>query len=263
MTRALTDGALFVVGRGLWSPGYPTLASWLAGQRDDRVAEPACALVPSRARRGTSILTRSAVDAAGQAIADASLDASDVALVFGSAHGEMQIAIDQMDMMREGDGVISPARFKNSVHNTAAGLLSIATKNRGFATAIAAGDETVATSLLEAWMVVQDGDCSAVLVVADEALPPPLDAMLPWPSLAAALALTPLQPDARAHAVLRGLRIDPSAPPAAPSPRAAAFGRSPAVPILPLIEAIEGRRRGTIRLTPEGSVPYCVDLDFP
>ena len=52
------------------------------------------------------------------------------ALVFGSCHGEMEIAVAQMEMFQEDKGLLSPARFKNSVHNTGAGMFSIAMINK-------------------------------------------------------------------------------------------------------------------------------------
>ena len=77
-------------------------------------------------------------------------------------------------MMRTGDGVISPAMFKNSVHNTAAGVFSIAAKNKGFTTALAAGDHTLGASLFEAYGLLATGEKEVVIALADEQLPEPL-----------------------------------------------------------------------------------------
>ena len=90
--------------------------------------------------------------------------------VFGSAYGEILIAFEQLDMI-EREGVPSPARFKNSVHNTASGHVSIATGNTGFTTALAAGPATFAMCLLEAWVWLETHGGSVIVSVADEPLP--------------------------------------------------------------------------------------------
>jgi hypothetical protein len=65
----------------------------------------------------------------------------------------------------------SPLRFQASVHNAAAGLLSIATKNRSFCTALAAGPGTVAAALLEAFALLcsQERISEVVVLLGDEA----------------------------------------------------------------------------------------------
>jgi hypothetical protein len=136
---------------------------------------PPCSVVDSRLGRGTSHITRMAIEVVERAGTAAKFDLSKVATVFGSALGELEIAIEQLEMMLSEEGIVSPARFKNSVHNTAAGVLSIATKNRGFTTALAAGDHSLPAALLEAILVLEDGLATeAVAAVADESPPEPL-----------------------------------------------------------------------------------------
>ncbi len=244
-----------VLGLGLWTPGFPDVASYLTGSADVTAREPVCAEVGSRLKRGTSVLTRAAVEVCGQALDDAGLDAAAVATVFGSAHGEMQIALDQMDMMREGDEVVSPFRFKNSVHNTAGGLFSIAADNRGFTTAIAGGAETLPMALLEALAWLEDGDVPVVVVVADESLPPPLDAVVPFDTLAVAFALGKGE---GGRGRLAHLRRDPQVA-AAPVP--ARFAKNPAAAALALLDALTQKRSGAVRLTATpGAEPWCVDV---
>lgn len=165
-----------IMGQALWSPGFGSAEAFFSGAADEAIDKPSLAQVPSRMRRATSLATKMSVATTIAAFEDAGFALDDAATIFGSAHGEIQIAVDQMAMMHDGDGRISPARFKNSVHNTAAGLFSITGKNKGFTTAIAAGDHTFAMSLLEALMVLGAGDANkAVLCVAEESLPVPLD----------------------------------------------------------------------------------------
>jgi hypothetical protein len=108
------------------------------------------------------------VEVIGQAVASAGVDRSRVKLVFASAYGELQTAFDQMEMMASADGRLSPARFKNSVHNTATGLLSIAFGNQGFCTALAAGESSFAAAVLEGLVLLDQDGGEAVVAVADD-----------------------------------------------------------------------------------------------
>ncbi|MBX3251007.1 MAG: beta-ketoacyl synthase chain length factor [Myxococcales bacterium] len=185
------SATIHVTGFGLWSPGIPSVATYLARGRDDAAERPACEIVQSRMKRATSLLTQMSVEVMTQAARDAGYRLDEVATIFGSTHGEIQIAVEQMQMMQEGSGVVSPARFKNSVHNTAAGLFSISAGNRGFNTAIAAGEHTFAMSLLEAWTLLTSGEQARVLVsIAEEPLPPPIARCSEHVALAVALALS-------------------------------------------------------------------------
>ncbi|MEM7608922.1 MAG: beta-ketoacyl synthase chain length factor, partial [Myxococcota bacterium] len=118
-------------GHAFWAPGFDSLEQFVAGEADESVKKPPLSFVPSRMRRATSLATRMAVECAHRAVHAAGFDLAHTATVFGSQHGEIQIAVDQMVMMEDGEGQISPARFKNSVHNTAAGLFSITAENKG------------------------------------------------------------------------------------------------------------------------------------
>jgi len=181
---------VYLHGRGLWSPGVPDVATYLARREDPTAERPACDVVHPRMKRATSLLTQTSIEVMTQAARDASFALDQCATVFGSEHGEIQIAVEQMQMMQEGSGIVSPARFKNSVHNTAAGLFSISVVNRGFTTAIAAGEHTFAMSLLEAWMLLADGDVDQVVVsIAEEPLPTPIHDFAPHVALGVAIAL--------------------------------------------------------------------------
>jgi hypothetical protein len=182
---------VFLHGRGLFSPGVPNVATYLARAEDESAQRPGCDVVHPRMKRATSLLTQTSIEVITQAAREAGFALDACATVFGSEHGEIQIAIEQMQMMQEGSGIVSPARFKNSVHNTAAGLFSISTVNRGFTTAIAAGEHTFAMSLLEAWMLLADGEVEQVVVsIAEEPLPEPIHAFAPHVALGVGLALS-------------------------------------------------------------------------
>ncbi len=168
---------IYLVGAGYFSPTQHTLSDVIEGVQREPI-KPPCKLVASRMKRATSMLTRMSVEVAIQATEAAGWlgeEPSPFAMIFGSAHGEIQIAIEQMKMMKEEPFVVSPARFKNSVHNTAAGLFSIAAKNKGFATAIAGGAETFAMCLLEAFSLLKTNEAQRVLVTTgEETLPEPI-----------------------------------------------------------------------------------------
>ncbi|MBV1862744.1 MAG: beta-ketoacyl synthase chain length factor [Nannocystaceae bacterium] len=157
--------------------------------------EPDVSTFPSRLMRGTSPTTRMIVATARDAMVE--LEGPVGATVVGSAFGEISIAIRQLEMMLTGDGKVSPALFKNSVHNTAAGVLSVADANMAPSTAIAAGELSVAYALLEGVLQLEDGVPTVVVAVGDERLPEPLSQRGDWPHFAAAWVLSsapPLRP---------------------------------------------------------------------
>ena len=220
----------FVEGTGFWSPGFPSPDAWLARNKDLAAMAPPCTLCDSRLLRGTSLLTRMSVEVATQAIQAAGWQASDVAAVFGSAHGEMSIALRQLDMMAQGDGTVSPMQFKNSVHNTGAGVFSIAAGNRGFSTAIAAGEETFSACLIEAFGLLSSGHSRVVVVVADESLPPPISTLVSFDSCAVAFALSATAMPTGLGDIdlpLRSIALQPSL-----------LAGNPAAAALPLLESL-------------------------
>lgn len=85
-------------------------------------------------------------------------------IVFASQDGEVKLTHELVEAFNE-DGSVSPWKFSSSVYNAAPGLYSVFTGNRSTYTAIAAGDETIENSLLEA--VFEEG--GAVWCYAEEA----------------------------------------------------------------------------------------------
>jgi hypothetical protein len=179
-----------VWGQGAWMVGRPSVAAVLGGGEERSAeVEPDISAYPSRLMRATSQLTRMSANVAAQAIASSGVDPSTIQSVFGSAFGEISIALEQLEMMVSGDGKISPLGFGNSVHNTAAGVFSVATANRSMSTSIAAGELTVGYAILEAQALLDEGVPHVLVVVGDEPLPEPLHALGPWPAFAAAFVL--------------------------------------------------------------------------
>lgn len=87
-------------------------------------------------------------------------------IVFASRYGNMAVTLDLLNALVERD-LLSPARFSASVHNAAVGLATQLTANRRAHTAIAAGANTLAAGLTEAWTRLSGGEASVMLVYAD------------------------------------------------------------------------------------------------
>lgn len=181
----------YVLGLAAWMPGRPDVETVVADQQIvDPSARPTCPDCNPRLLRGTSDLTRMSVNVGLQALRAAGVGRSAIPIVFGSAWGEIHIALQQLDMMLTDDGHVSPVVFKNSVHNTATGVLSIASENESMSTAIAAGRLTTAYALLEAQMQLEEGHEHVLVIVGDESLPVSLRHTSSAPSLAVACVLT-------------------------------------------------------------------------
>jgi hypothetical protein len=183
---------------GLWTPGYGDALSWARrndsgrdGASADAAAKaPRAELLPPMLRRRTSLLTRMAAEVAAQAIAGAGFDPAHVSVIYGSVYGEIRTTLDLLEALLVPDAPLSPTKFHNSVHNTAAGYVSIAAQNRGGNAALTAGRSTLAMGLLECAGLVACGLGPAVLVIAEEPLPEPLAAGRSYGPLAAAFALS-------------------------------------------------------------------------
>jgi hypothetical protein len=232
---------------GLWMPGFPDARSWLSGQAVEGADTPNA---QSKQRRRSSLLVNMVADVAAQASAAAGVPLSRLRVVVGSAFGEMTTLVEMLEE-RERDGLLSPLRFQNSVHNSAAGQLSIASKNKAPAMSMAAGNDTVAMVLLEAMTLLALGGDEVLAIVADEPLPAAIWPGLPTPPVAAALVLAAdagapaaAQP---APAVLEDLLQTPAVPAAHDRPQEV---DSPCAAILPLIAALGHGRTGRVNVSP-------------
>lgn len=92
-------------------------------------------------------------------------------MVFSSRHGELHRSIALVKDILLGEEA-SPMAFSQSVHNTAAGLTTIATKKPIPLTSIAAGKNTFQSALTEAYLFLSiHPDAKVLLVDFDEPLP--------------------------------------------------------------------------------------------
>ena len=262
---------------GLWTPGFADAAAWslrhVPGTRSAADAEaPRAELLPPMLRRRTSLLTRMAAEVAAQAIAGAGLDRAGVTVIYGSVYGEIRTTLDLLEALLDPAAPLSPTRFHNSVHNTAAGYVSIAAQNRGGNAAITAGRATLAMGLLECAGLVAAGAGPAVLVLAEEPLPEPLAAGRAYGPLATAFALGPRAsaPVAAASvpAVSGGMSLRTcrlyqgdraAATPGTPLP--AGLAGNPCAPALQLVEAALRPESGTVALAPGPGRGWLLELD--
>ena len=136
-------------------------------------------------RRRLGRLARGMLHCAGRVCAEP----MDMRVVFASRHGEMERTVAVLRDLALG-AEISPTLFSLSVHNSVAGLWSILKENHGPSTALAAGAETFAWGLLEAFAAIQENPSQPVLYVfGDDRLPELFQPFLPAEVVPHAMAL--------------------------------------------------------------------------
>lgn len=237
-----------VLGVGYWSPGFASWARYREGAPDTTVTRPACEGVTPSLLRGTSAATMIAVDVLRQAARAGGADLAETPTIFGSTLGEVQTAV-ALNVMIRAEGLPSPMRFKNSVHNAPGGVASIAHANTGFTTSLSAGEDLVGACLLEAlaWLDVNGGD--VLVALAEEELPAPLPGSGAYGALGVALHLRA----GDGPVSLARLRVDAAAP-------ALSHDGAPIASALPLLDALASRRAGRVSLSRDASLPWCVDV---
>lgn len=120
-------------------------------------------------RRRLSALDRSALH-----VANACVEAHEQAhMIFASRHGELSRSTTLLTEIADGE-LPSPIGFSLSVLNAVPGLFGIARKDTSPATAIAAGEATLALSLIEAAAQAWRNPQATVLLVCADEPPPPL-----------------------------------------------------------------------------------------
>lgn len=173
---------VYLNGIGLWAPG---LAGWPAGrevlaghaayQMTSYIRPAPTILSPTERRRsGSTVLL--AIQAGQEAVEQAAVNPRDVATVFASSDGDMEIVHDLCTALAQPECMVSPTRFHNSVHNTAAGYWSIATGSQQASTSLSCFDATFAAGLIESAAQAAGENRSILFVAYDWPSPPPLHA---------------------------------------------------------------------------------------
>jgi 3-oxoacyl-[acyl-carrier-protein] synthase-1 len=192
-------GPVFLTGIATWSPGFASPSELamafgpgnsLPPKEPEADARPPAAWLPARPRGRASPLTRLFAELMGQLMALETGASLDIPTIFASAYGEMNTSVRLLEMLCRDDRQVSPASFQASVHNTAAGVLSIATKNQAFSTSLAAGPDTFAAALLEGVAFVALHGGQALVMSADERGTAPLTYQHDFESLGVGVRLS-------------------------------------------------------------------------
>jgi hypothetical protein len=248
---------VYVTGVGLWATGFASAAAFAAGAADPAVTAARAELFPGTLRRRATFLSCMVAAAAAEAAAEAGARLSELPFLLASAYGEIATSVEMMRSFGEPEGLPSPTRFHNSVHNTPAAYVSIATGNRGFSTALSAGAETVGAALGEAVALLHEDATQVLVAFADEPTPPPFDRCRPPYAAAAAALVLAAAPGARPLARLTALRRGEGGP----APLAPPFADHPCAGALALVRAVRAGHLGTVALGPAGPRGFLADLD--
>lgn len=208
--------------------------------------QPQAQCIPPRMRRRASPLTRAIADAYDEATQQTGAAETRWAAVLGSSAGEIATMLQVLEQMSTEGQYVSPTRFVGSVHNAAAGQLSLATQNRCPSTSIAAHFDTPAMALVEGVSQVLFHDHPVVVACGDDASP---EAFIPstdsWPLFAAAVVLMPV---ARAMAAPRITLPTITAATLPLCEPATELHRNPSGGLLHLIRAVHLAQSGRVRL---------------
>ncbi len=161
--------------------GLSEHTDWQQWARDNQLPDvqwpqdaqvPASNLIPAMMRRRMSALSKLALQTACLLLQQSTqVDY----LIFSSRHGELHRTVELLQDIINGQDA-SPTAFSQSVHNTSAGLFTIATKQAIPATSIAAGEHTLHSALIEAYAYLADNPHHKVLLIDfDQPLPAPYD----------------------------------------------------------------------------------------
>jgi hypothetical protein len=170
-----------------WAPGVESKADWQRWAHAEQPivdsGSPAVDFLPPLFRRRLSRLSRMALQVAHDCVGAE----RDLPTVFCSRHGELTRTVELFNDQLRGEP-LSPTAFSMSVHNTAAGLYTIASGNTAPSNAVAAMADSLPVALVDAAAAIARGQIKRVLVVAaEEPAPAPYRDFLP-PELAYAAA---------------------------------------------------------------------------
>lgn len=244
----------YIEGIGLLGPGldnWPGSQAVLTGQvpyQPHKTILPPPALLPAAERRRCGAIVKLTLATGLEAIAATGLDAANLPSVFSSSGGDGENCHAICEMLASDDRQISPTRFHNSVHNTAAGYWSIATGAMTTSSVLCAFDASFGAGLLEALAQVTVDYTRSVLLTCDTPYPEPLYSTRPIPdAFGMALVLAPqrsAQALAQISVSLTDARADRLDDAALESLRIAI----PAARGLPLVRAIALRQAGHVVL---------------
>jgi len=188
----------YIEGIGLTGPGltdWPASQAVLCGQQPyqpQKTILPSPTLLPAAERRRSGAIVKLTLATGLEAINAAGLNAASLPSVFSSSGGDGENCHAICEMLASDDRQISPTRFHNSVHNTAAGYWSIATGAMTTSSVLCAFDASFGAGLLEALSQVAVDRTRTVMLACDTPYPEPLFGARPIPdAFGIALVLAP------------------------------------------------------------------------
>jgi hypothetical protein len=247
----------WIDGIGLICPGLP---SWqegcavLAGEADYQPAAsvlPVPSILPPAERRRASRIVRLSLAIGFEAVAHADADASQLMTVFSSSSGDGQNCDALCDALAAADRQVSPTRFTNSVHNTAAGFWGIAASATPASQVLCAYDGSFGAGLLEAMTLVAQHQAPVLLLAYEAEYSGALHLARPLPDAAGIALLLQAKPTARSLARIAASLSDESDNPATALDIEALESLRTAIPALrglPLLAALARRSPDTVQL---------------
>ncbi len=191
---------VFIEACALWArnaPGWDAWCTVVRGGECTPAVKPNPSLLSTNERRRASDSVLLAVCVAEQAVRASGRDASQLASVFTSAHGDLAVTDAMCTQLAQAPLQLSPTRFHHSVHNAASGYWAIATGCRAPSTAVSAHEHSFAAGLLEALVHCACEDEPVLLVGYDtEALGLLADVNGSRGLLGVALVLSPVRGEA-------------------------------------------------------------------
>jgi hypothetical protein len=266
---------LNIIGLGMWSTKFSNWCDFSTGVNThnwspESKIQPA--LIPLRERRRVPQFVKMAIEVMGQACEMASLNPANVATVFSSSAGDMQIKDYLCRTLSSTPRMVSPTRFHNSVHNAATGYWSIATQSHAPASAVSAFSYSAPMALLEAAIQASDAGYPVLVVTQEMAAPMALiDTCPSKQAFSAALLLAPPQYSLSARttalATVRYQVVDKTVPwPELPEDLQEDLSGNPGASLVPLLAAMtagNGNHRGPVaRLEFPLAQHLCLDISL-
>ncbi|NVN09753.1 beta-ketoacyl synthase chain length factor [Nguyenibacter vanlangensis] len=241
-----------VRGVSVWGPG---LSGWAQAARVLRgeapwvaapVQPPPPASLPANERRRAGAVTRLALALAEDACTQAGLAPAEVRGVFASSNGDGAVLDDILRALTTPGGDVSPTRFHNSVHNTAAGYWTIGHASLAPAVALGCFDWSFGQGLLKAAAECVVEDAPVLLVAYDLPIPGPIGtARVTRDAFGCALMLVPGGTPRAGVMLDLSYQAGPIGPAkAGEQPGSTLIDGNPAASSLPLLAAIARRETG-------------------
>lgn len=258
-----------ITGIGICGPGlkgWDESAKILRGETpyvavDTEIVSPTI-LSPLERRRASNTV-KMALGVAQEAVERIGADPAQLPAIFASSQGESHVTHQLLEALAKPDPVISPTKFHNSVHNTAAGYWTIVVGSHASCDSLAAGQHTFGAALLKAAANIEVEGRAILLVVFDAPFPEPMHLVYPMGSPFAAAMV--IEPAGAANPICRvacSQAID-----ATPDPWTGAIpelnsmlANNPAGQSLAVLEAIAVGKRTSIALAHAGDCAIELDL---